>query len=240
MTLIDKEEIIVGDYNTAKVLNSFFSNIVSHLNIAEYLNCEPHASNISDPVLKFAVRYRNHPSRRSTQQTTKTAIFLFKDIFADILVASFNDSVERSNFPSSLKKADITSIFKKGDRNSKDNYRPVNILPNVSNIFEQCIFRQFYSFMLEFWSKYQCGFRKGYNTQHCLLAMLENSKSAVDKGKLFGALLTDLPKAFDCHSHKLPLAKRHAYGFSIGALRLIHNYLTNRKQRTKVNLSYNP
>ena len=65
MTLIDKEEIIVGDYDTAKVLNSFFSNIDSNLNIAEYLNCEPHANNISDPVLKFAVRYRNHPSSKS-------------------------------------------------------------------------------------------------------------------------------------------------------------------------------
>ena len=148
MTLIDKEEIIVGDYDTAKVLNSFFSNIDSNLNIAEYLNCEPHANNISDPVLKFAVRYRNHPSSKSTQETAKIAIFLFKDIFTDIPLASFNDSVERSNFPSSLKKAIITSVFKKGDRNSKDNYRPVSILPNLSNIFERCIFRQFYSFML--------------------------------------------------------------------------------------------
>ena len=56
MTLIDKEEIIVGDSDTAKVLNSFFYNIDSNLNIAEYFNCEPHANNISDPVLKFAVR----------------------------------------------------------------------------------------------------------------------------------------------------------------------------------------
>ena len=57
------------------------------------------------------------------------------DIFADILLASFNDSVEKSNFPSSLKQANITPVFKKGDRNSKDNYRPLNILPNVSKIF---------------------------------------------------------------------------------------------------------
>ena len=52
--------------------------------------------------------------------------------------------------------------------------------------------------MLEFLSKYQCGFGKGYSTQHCLLAVLEKWKSAVDKGKPFGALLTDLSKAFDC------------------------------------------
>ena len=91
--------------------------------------------------------------------------------------------------------------------------------------------------MFEFLSKYQRGFRKGYSTQHCLLAMLEKWKSAVDKGKSSGALLTDLSKAFDCLPHELLLAKRHTYGFSIAELRLIHSYLTNRKQRTKVNLS---
>ena len=59
------------------------------------------------------------------------------------------------------KKAYITPVFKKGDRNSKDNYRPVSMLPNLSKIFEQCIFCQFYSFMLEFLPTYQCGFCRG-------------------------------------------------------------------------------
>ena len=68
--------------------------------------------------------------------------------------------------------------------------------------------------------------------------MLEKWKSADHKGKSFGTLLTDLSKAFECLSHELLLAKLHAYGFSIAALRLIHSYLTNRNQRTKVNLSY--
>ena len=62
-------------------------------------------------------------------------------------------------------------------------------------------------------------------------------KSAVDKGKLLGALLTDLSKACDCLARELLLAKLHAYGFSIAALRLIHSYLTNRQQRTKINMS---
>ena len=50
--------------------------------------------------------------------------------------------------------------------------------------------------------------------------------------------MSDLSRPFDCLSHELVLAKLHAYGFSIAALRLIHSYLTNRMQRTKVNLSY--
>ena len=103
------------------------------------------------------------------------------------------------------------TVFKKRDRNSKDNFRPVSILPSMCKVFERCIFRQFYSFMLEFLSKYQGGFRKGSSTQYCLLAILEKWKSAVDKGKSFGALLADLPKVFDCIYHKLLLAKLHAY-----------------------------
>ena len=84
-----------------------------------------------------------------------------------------------------------------------------------------------------FLPKSQCDFRKGYSTQYCLFAMLEKWKSAVDKGKTFGALLTGLSKAFDCLSHELLLAKPDAYGFSISALRLIHSYITNRRQRKR-------
>ena len=68
--------------------------------------------------------------------------------------------------------------------------------------------------------------------------MLEKWKSTVDKGKYFDAILTDLSKAFDCISHELIPASLHVYGFSLRALRLIHSYLTNRKQRTRVNGSY--
>ena len=60
----------------------------------------------------------------------------------------------------------------------------------------------------------------------------------IDNGKMFGALLTDLSKAFDCLDHELLIAKLNAYGFSLTALRLVHSYLSNRKQRTKINSSY--
>ena len=55
---------------------------------------------------------------------------------------------------------------------------------------------------------------------------------------MFGALLTDLSNAFDCLDHELLIAKLNAYGFSLTALKLVHNYLSNRKQRTKINSTY--
>ena len=89
--------------------------------------------------------------------------------------------------------------------------------------------------MEPFFSKQQFGFPKGYSMQYCLLSMLEKWKSVVNKGKYFVGLLTDLSKVFNCISHELTLAKLHAYDFSQTALRLIHSYLTNRKQTTRVN-----
>ena len=68
--------------------------------------------------------------------------------------------------------------------------------------------------------------------------MLEKWKSAEDNKKVFGALLTDLSKAFDCLSHDLLITKLNAYGFGMEALKLIQNYLSNRKQRTKINTEY--
>ena len=100
------------------------------------------------------------------------------------------------------------------------------------------MFKQMSEFFEPILSKYQCGFRKGFSAQHCLLAMLEKWKSAVDNKKTFGPLLTDLSKAFDCFSHDLLIAKLNAYGFSLPALRLVQSYLTKRKQKTKIDTDF--
>ena len=76
--------------------------------------------------------------------------------------------------------------------------------------------------------------QKGYSTQYCLLLMLEKWKLAVDNNEDFGALLSDLSKAFDCLSQDLLIAKLHFYALSLTSLRLLSDYLSNRRQRIKV------
>ena len=65
------------------------------------------------------------------------------------------------------------------------------------------MFTQMSSFFDNFLSKQQCGFRKGYSAQQYLLVLLEKWKRALDSGQMFGTLLTDLSKAFDCLDHEL-------------------------------------
>ena len=73
-------------------------------------------------------------------------------------------------------------------------------------------------FESSFFSKYQCGFRKGFSAQHCLVSMLEKWKSATDNKKSFRELL----------SYDILIAKLNAYGFNMSALRFVHSYLKNR------------
>ena len=51
------------------------------------------------------------------------------DMFSDFLYISTNSSIKSSLFPSCLKTANITLIYKKGKRGLKGNYGPVSIVP---------------------------------------------------------------------------------------------------------------
>ena len=139
-----------------------------------------------------------------------------KDIFSYFISASFSNAVNKGVFPDELKHADIKPIYKKESRNEKENCRPVSILPNLSKIFERCIYDQLKDYFEKLLSKYQCGFRKGFSTQHCLLAMIEKLRKSLDSRGASAALLTDISKAFDCLPHDLLIAKLHAYGIKEG------------------------
>ena len=141
-------------------------------------------------------------------------------------------------FPKELKAGEISSLFKSLDAFIKKNYRPITVLSSVSKIYERVLENQIKSHALSFLSPLLCGFREGYGTQHALLRLIETCKKTLDKGGFAGALLMDLSKAFDCLNHELLIAKLSAYGFSPNALQLVHSYLSERKQRVKVNGSF--
>ena len=185
--------------------------------------------NIESLDTRKPTTYNNIPSKIIVEN---------KDIFSPFITKMINRSSVTSRFPNSLKLADVTPVYKKEGRALKDNYRPVSILPSISKIFERNMSDQISQYINQHLSPFLFGFRKGYSTQSCLTVMIDKWQKARDNGKVAGALLTDLSKAFDCLNHELLIAKLEAYGFGKSALGYIFSYLNDRKQRTKVNNSY--
>ena len=112
----------------------------------------------------------------------------------------------------------LLHFIKRKREQQKKNYRGVSILSVLSKVFGRELNEQIYEFIEELLSPFLFGYRRGYGTQYCLLAMIEMWKKALDEGKVAGAILTDLSKAFDCISHELLIAKLEAYGFDKTAL----------------------
>ena len=146
--------------------------------------------------------------------------------------------IKNHKFPKMLKKAEIKPIFKKLERYSVKNYRPISILPVVSKVFERIMQKQTNEYVGKYLSRYLCGYRKGYNAQYALTLMVEKWKHCLDNKGHAGAVLMDLSKAFDTLNHELLIAKLGAYGFGKSALAIISDYLHDRWHRTKINVSF--
>ncbi|XP_078360610.1 uncharacterized protein LOC144644915 [Oculina patagonica] len=65
--------------------------------------------------------------------------------------------------------------------------------------------------------------------------MVDDWRLALDSKKVTGSIAIDLSKAFDSICHNFLLAKLSAYGVSDEATRFLHSYLSDRKQKVKVN-----
>ena len=161
-------------------------------------------------------------------------------LFINSLTDCINTAINNNQFPDILKLADVTPVFKKGCKTDKENYRPISVLKPIAKIFERLLYKQIIIFMDNKFSPLLCGFRKGHNTQHALLKLLDNWREKLDNKQYVGVILCDLSKAFDTLPHDLLIAKLHAYGIGNDSIKLISNYLTNRKQRCKVGSSYSP
>ena len=74
--------------------------------------------------------------------------------------------------------------------------------------------------------------------QHPLFRILEKFQKEFDSGRFVGTILMDLPKACDYLRHDLSIAKLEAYSLGNGSLNFLLDYLTFRKQRTKVGSVY--
>ena len=143
-----------------------------------------------------------------------------------------NQCLTTGIFPNKLKIAKVVPVFKKGDNELLNNYRPISVLPSISKIFETVIYNQLYDYLQEHHviTNSQYGFRKKHSTEYTAIELVDRIMEKLDRNKVPFNIYIDLSKAFDMIDHNILLFKLHHYGIRNGALNLLKNYFTGRKQ----------
>lgn len=140
-------------------------------------------------------------------------------------------------FPTPLKLSIIHPIYKDGDRNDVNNYRPISILTSISKIMEKIINKRLINYFNKFHllSNRQFGFREGKSTEEAVLELTNLITKHLEGNKKTLCIFLDLKKAFDTVSVPILIRKLEIMGIRGQFLNLITSYLTNRVQRVKLN-----
>ena len=102
------------------------------------------------------------------------------EYFACYFYENINYCLDKSLlFPLYVKLADVQINYKKIFNPFKDNCSSINILSNISEVYEKSIYDQIHYYFDKTLSNKLCGFRKGYNVQHCLIALIEKCKKGL-------------------------------------------------------------
>ena len=155
-------------------------------------------------------------------------------VISPYLSKLYNIGIASGIFPDVLKTSKITPIYKKGNKELIENYRPVSTLPIFGKIFEKIIYSRLYKFLTqrEMILDSQFGFRKNHSTGHGIQHSVNIIKKGLQSKKHILGIFIDLSKAFDTLDHELLLRKLGNCGIRGISNDLLRSYLLNRKQFT--------
>ena len=153
-------------------------------------------------------------------------------VIVDPLVHIFNLSFLNGEVPNVMKIAKVIPLFKKGDIQDVNNYRPISLLSSLSKVLEKLIHKRTLNFLKDqnILCDFQFGFRDNHSTSHALLSLVEKVAHALDSSSHMVGILLDFSKAFDTINHDILLHKLSNYGIRGKALGWFRSYLSDRKQ----------
>ena len=158
-------------------------------------------------------------------------------VLAHQLTYLFNCSLSTAVYPSAWKRAKVVPLFKGGDREDVNNFRPVSLLPLPGKLLEKIVHKTISEFFDEnhFLSAQQGGFRKGHSTVNTIADLTDDLFQAINVGNTTLAAFIDLRKAFDTVDLDILRNKLRKAGLRGAVLDWCHNYLTGRSQCTLAN-----
>ena len=118
---------------------------------------------------------------------------------APVLSLIYQQSYDTNQVPLDWQQANVTAVFKKGDKSNPANYRPVSLTCILCKSMEHIIFSQIMNHLdrHKILVKFQHGFRANHSCETQLLNPVEDLSRRLDRRKVTDLLILDFSKAFD-------------------------------------------
>lgn len=158
------------------------------------------------------------------------------NIMTPLLVSLINKIFQSGVCPSNFKIAIIKPLYKKGEKNLMENYRPISLTSNIAKIFEKALKKRLVQYLNKFklLSVNQYGFREKTSTSDAIAYLTKKFYECLDNNTPSLCVFIDLEKAFDTISHKKILKKLENFGIRGLCHSLLKSYLDKRTQVVKI------
>ena len=246
--LIDKDgNKVQSDKGKADLLNDFFCSVFTEERTNDIPNCDATDSSTFLGSIEFTKekvlkKLKNIDSSKSGGPDGIRANVLkeLAEELSEPLACLFSKSMAEGKLPATWKDANVTPLFKKGDKTRTNNYRPVSLTSLLCKIMEAIIRDELVSYLQRenFLSNLQHGFISKRSCVTNLLSTLDDWTELLDSGSPVDVIYLDFSKAFDSVPHLRLLEKLKIYGICDDLLKWIGDFLIGRRQRVNVNGSY--
>ena len=155
---------------------------------------------------------------------------------APAITCIFQSSLDSGTLPDDWTNANVSPIFKKGDRHRAENYRPVSLTSVTSKLLEHIVCKAAMQHLEtnKILTSKNHGFRSGFSCETQLLATMDDLASSYDKGNQIDVAILDFSKAFDTVPHRKLLHKLDNYGIRGPLHKWVESFLTKRHMRVMV------
>ena len=158
------------------------------------------------------------------------------DELAPSFALLYQSSLNSGSVPQDWRSANVTPIFKKGERYRPENYRPISLTSVPCKVLEHIVVHTVmeYAETHGIIKEEQHGFRKRRSCESQLLGLVDELSECLASGKQTDILVMDFAKAFDKVCHALLLHKLSHFGITGSVNNWIRGFLNDRKQAVVV------
>ena len=233
-----------NDQETAKTLNDYFTTVFERepdgpLPVFPERNYQDilQTTEITETKVEKAINALNPSKSQGPDNFHPKFLKETKDQITKPLKIIYEKSLNEGKIPDVWKQANVSAIFKQGERQQPGNYRPISLTSVPGKMMEKIIRDAIVQHMErnDLFSPHQHGFIKGKSCTTQLLELIEDISSALDDGVDVDVIYIDFKKAFDKVPHQRLLVKLRGYGIQGHILDWVKEFLSDRKQRVVIN-----